>query len=197
MRLISTMCVLALCVTIVACSSAHVRPTMPPVAADERYPPINLYINAGDFVTGHQARMLRYLGDSLRESGRFSRVDLARLRWPLTLEVDYSFTRKESAATFAGAMVAAASLMLLPAPIVEVHTYRFSLSEGTEVLKTFDYEHVLETSYSNFDPNNLENDRFASMDVIVARFFTELAASGVLPRMRDIKAGMEPKPSDI
>jgi len=179
--------VAVLAVTLIAgCTPAHVRPKLAVIAEGERFPAINLYINTGDFVTAEHAQLIRYLGGSIRESGRFARVDVGMLRWPFTLQVTYNWERRESVGTFAAGMASAATLLIVPAPIVEAHTYKFELSLGTEVIRVFEYEDPTKSSVSLFSFGKLQSERQRGIDRIIQQFFSDLESSGALPLEKDV-----------
>jgi hypothetical protein len=187
MRLMYAALAVLVLLTMAGCGSQHVRPNSAGLPEEDRYVAMNLFINTNDFVSADQARMLRYLGDSLKASGRFSRLDGGMLRWPYTLQVRYEWKREDTAADFAAAMGSAATLMIVPAPITEVHHYSFEVVEGTETRKVFEYEEKVKSSVSIFNMGKVEKDRQESMDRVLARFFAELDASNLVPHLRDLK----------
>lgn len=163
------------------------RPDSANLPETDRFVAMNLFINTNDFVSDQQARMLKYLTVSLKESGRFSRLDGGMLRWPYTLQIHYEWRVPNLGGEFAMAMGSALTLGIVPSPMTEIHTYSFEVVLGTEVIRKFQYEEIVKSSMSIFNMTKIETDRMESMDAVVARFFKELEGSGVVPHVGDQK----------
>jgi len=179
---------MGLALLLTACGSRHVRPTGASLPKEDRYIAMNVFINTNDFVSVDQARMLRYLRESLEQSGRFSRLDVGMLRWPYTLQIKFEWSKPNIAGEFALALGSAATLGIVPSPMTELQSYSFEIVHGTEVVKAFDYKETVKSSMSIFNMGKIEQDRMVSMDKVLARFFEELDASGVVPRLGDLDA---------
>lgn len=170
-----------------ACGSRHVRPGSASLPDEDRYVAMNLFLNANDFVSVDQAAMLRYLGESLRDSGRFSRLDGGMLRWPYTLQIKYQWKKPNIAGEFALALGSAATLGIVPSPLTELHSYRFEIVHGTEIIRVFEYEETVKSSMSIFSMDKIAKDRMISMDKVLARFFEDLSVSGIVPHVGDTR----------
>jgi hypothetical protein len=170
-----------------ACGSQHVRPSGASLPEKDRYVAMNLFLNTNDFVSADQANMLRYLGESLKDSGRFSRLDGGMLRWPYTLQIKFEWKKPNIAGEFALALGSAATLGIVPSPMTELQSYSFEIVHGTEVVRDFKYEETVKSSMSVFNMGKIQKDRMASMDKVLARFFDELEASGIVPHVGDLE----------
>ncbi|WP_440223852.1 hypothetical protein ACQQ2N_01240 [Dokdonella sp. MW10] len=181
------------CLSMSACSTPHKRPTPVAVAESERFPPVNLFVDAGDYVTPWQADLMRYLRESVEVAQQFTDVSSRRARWPYTIVITYAVKPPEnSAAVTAAAMASAATLFIVPAPIAEIHAVEISVELGGETLHTFTYEEPIKDSIALFDFNKFANVRNAAVDRILSRFFQDLRASKILPTRGDI---VEPEPA--
>jgi hypothetical protein len=175
----------AFALLLTACGSQHVRPSGASLPEKDRYVAMNLFLNTNDFVSADQANMLRYLGESLKSSGRFSRLDGGMLRWPYTLQIKYEWRKPNLAGEFALALGSAATLGIVPSPLTELHSYSFEVVHGTDVVRDFKYEETVKSSMSVFNMGKIEKDRMASMDKVLARFFEDLETSGIVPHVGD------------
>jgi hypothetical protein len=168
-----------------ACTSAPHRP--PPataIAPDDRFVPVNFSLDAGEYVMATEAQVAQYIADSVRGSGRFVRVERLRPVWPHTLVMTYRWKGAQGAAQTAGAIVSAATLLLVPAPLTEEHTLTIEVLDGPTPIRAFVYTEQVKTSLSLF--NDPVDDRKAGIDRILARFYAELATSKVIPQAKDV-----------
>jgi hypothetical protein len=166
-------------------SSAHKPP--PPAAAiapDDRFVPVNFSLDAGEYVMAPEAQVAQYISDSVRNSGRFVRVERMRPVWPHTLVMTYRWKGAHTAAQTVGALASAATLLIVPAPLTEEHTLTVEVLDGPMPIRQFVYTEQVKTSLSLFtDP---VNDRKAGIDRILARFYAELATTKVIPQAKDV-----------
>jgi hypothetical protein len=169
-----------------ACATAPHNPPVPTVAIapDDRFVPVNFSLDAGEYVLAHEAEVAQYIADSVRASGRFVRVERMRPVWPHTLVMTYRWKGAHSAAQTAGALVSAATLLIVPAPMTEEHTLTIDVLDGPMPVKQFVYTEKVNTSLSLF--NDPVNDRKAGIDRILARFYSELASSKIIPQAKDV-----------
>jgi len=169
-----------------ACATTSHTPPAPTVAIapDDRFVPVNFSLDAGEYVLAHEAEVAQYIADSVRTSGRFVRVERMRPVWPHTLVMTYRWKGAHSAAETAGALVSAATLLIVPAPMTEEHTLTIDVLDGPMPVKQFVYTEQVKTSLSLFkDP---VNDRKAGIDRILARFYADLATSKIVPQAKDV-----------
>ena len=169
-----------------ACASTPHTPPPPIVAItpDDRFVPVNFSLDAGEYVLAHEAEVAQYIADSVRTSGRFVRVERMRPVWPHTLVMTYRWKGTHSAAETAGALVSAATLLLVPTPMTEEHTLTIDVLDGPMPVKQFVYTEKVKTSLSLFrDP---VNDRKAGIDRILARFYSDLSSSKIVPQAKDV-----------
>ena len=169
-----------------ACASkAHVPPRpATAIAPDDRFVPVNFSLDAGEYVMAPEAQVAQYIADSIRTSGRFVRVERMRPVWPHTLVMTYRWKGAHTAAQTAGALVSAATLLIVPAPLTEEHTLTIEVLDGPMPIKQFVYTEQVKTSLSLF--NDPVDDRKAGIDRILARFYAELATSKVIPQAKDV-----------
>jgi hypothetical protein len=104
--------------------------------------------------------------------------------WPHTVIMTYRWKGAHSAAQTAGALVSAATLLLVPAPLSEEHTLTIDVLDGPMPVKQFVYTEQVKTSLSLF--NDPVDDRKAGVDRLLARFYAELATSKVIPQAKDV-----------
>ncbi len=103
--------------------------------------PVNLSINPGEWVNESQAQTLRYLGKRIQESGLFAEVSPGANRWPVTVELNFSFRSVgNQAVEFTNMMASAATLFIIPAVqdseyVLKVSIYSGPLSIGDREYK--------------------------------------------------------------
>ncbi|MGH8519525.1 MAG: hypothetical protein ACREUE_18895 [Panacagrimonas sp.] len=177
---------LGVCAMLGACaSSSHVPPQpLTAIAPDDRFVPVNFSLDAGEYVQANEAQVAQYISDQFRTSGRFVRVERMRPVWPHTVIITYRWKGAHTAAQTAGALVSAATLLLVPAPLSEEHTLTIDVLDGPMPVKQFVYTEQVKTSLSLF--NDPVDDRKAGVDRMLARFYAELATSKVIPQARDV-----------
>ncbi len=175
-----------------ACASTAHTPPQPAVAIapDDRFVPVNFSLDAGEYVQANEALIAQYISDSFRSSGRFVRVERMRPVWPHTVIMTYRWKGAHTAAQTAGALVSAATLLLVPAPLSEEHTLTIDVLDGPMPIKQFVYTEKVKTSLSLF--NDPVDDRKAGVDRLLARFYAELATSKVIPQAKDVLPQDEP-----
>lgn len=169
-----------------ACASTPHLPPKPTtaIAPDDRFVPVNFSLDAGEYVMANEAQVAQYISDSVRNSGRFVRVERMRPVWPHTLVMTYRWKGAHTAAQTAGAIVSAATLLIVPAPLTEEHTLTIEVLDGLMPIKQFVYTEQVRTSLSLF--NDPVDDRKAGIDRILARFYAELETSKVIPQAKDV-----------
>lgn len=165
-------------------SSPHMPPPATAIAPDDRYVPVNFSLDAGEYVMANEAQVAQYISDSVRNSGRFVRVERMRPVWPHTIVITYRWKDAHTAAQTAGAIVSMATLLMVPTPLTEEHTLTIEVLDGLMPIKQFVYTEQVRTSLSLF--NDPVDDRKAGIDRILARFYAELETSRIIPQAKDV-----------
>lgn len=185
---------LAVSIGLSACSSAPVaKQTLAPIAPDDRYVPVNFALDAGEYISVHEAAVARHLSETFRNSGRFVRVERNVATWPQTLLMTYRWQPSRSAGEFAGAMASAATLLIVPAPLTEQHTLKVEILQGGIPVKEFSYTEEVKTSLSLF--NDPVEDRKLGVERLLNRFYADLAESKVIPRAKDVLRQTKDQPT--
>lgn len=183
---------LGFCIAVAGCSTPHVRPAMSPIAEAERYPAINLNVDAGEYVHPAMVELVSYISSSIKESGRFLRVSTRALLSPVTISIGYSVdvSNQQTAAMMASIV----TVGVVPTIIHETHRFEFEVLVGDQLLRSFKYEEVGSGSAFMYDITKLINVRKSTVDRVVEKFFADLDASQILPRVGQLRTP-SPKPS--
>lgn len=166
------------------CASKAV-PTKYPVTETEVFPAINLYIDAGHYISHNTASVMEYMERSVQGSGLFSAVEVFNPSWPLTLHLEYDWQQPMDPAQFAGLMVSAATLLVIPAPMSETHSISARLFLGDKVFFTKKYSKTATVHMSLYsDPIEERKKLVQSM---IDELLNDLQQNKTLPRLSDFE----------
>lgn len=165
---------------------------------NDPFVPINVNINAGQFVTAERADALHYLGDQIEESGAFARVANGVDRWPFTLDLDYDTKPLEGdeAKNFANIMVGASTLFLVPTKYQLNHRLKVEVFHGARPVKILKYEELIDERMSIVDMADLTKGSRAGIDRLLAKMIKDLSEQNLLPRVSDIQKTASPPTRD-
>lgn len=178
---------LAISLVLTACASPVATPEKFQTLNEDKYAPINLDIYAGEYVTEQMSNIVRYMRESVIESNLFSDVATGFSRWPLTVHLRYGITSDMDAGEFAGTMVSAATMLIVPAPFTEQHNLGAYIYAGPTPIASYNYTQEVEVTMSLFhDP---EEDRKNGAKLLLRKFFDDLRNKQPLPTIREIQKG--------
>ncbi|MCH9826668.1 MAG: hypothetical protein K0U79_02860 [Gammaproteobacteria bacterium] len=157
--------------------------TKPATAPEDRFVPVNFTLDAGEYLTLQQAEVANHLSNAVVQSDRFVRVERGVMRWPFTLQMKYGAENEMTTAEFAGLMVSAASLFVIPSKTTETHRLTVDLFVGSTLARTFTYDEELTLTTVIFKQHG--SDRKACVDRLLDRFYEDLEAADLIPHVRD------------
>ena len=185
--------ILSLC--LFACASPKAVTKKYEISEDSLFVPINLDVSAGEYVTHNTASVVSYLSDSISKSGQFSRIDRSFLRWPYTVEIRYSWEQPMDAADFAGTMLSASTLLIVPGYMDEIHTMEVTVLQGDVIIRTVTYTAEIETALSLWhDPIE---DRKNAINMLLEDMFKDFRANHILPTIKELEPSNESKKTAI
>ena len=180
-----------LCLYIFGCASPKAIPRKYEIPEQDLFVPINLNISAGEYVTHHTAQVVNYLADSIRQSGQFSRIESSFLRWPYTVEIRYSWEQPMGAGDFAGTIVSASTLLIVPGYMDEMHRIEVTLFYRNVVVKSAHYQTEIQTALSLW--HNPIEDRKSAINILLTQMFDDFRENALLPTLKEI----EPRNDEI
>jgi hypothetical protein len=169
---------------LVGCASQAAITKKYAISDDQQFAPINLNISGGEYVSIATAEAINYLSDSADKSGQFSRVERSFLRWPYTLEIEYSWEQPMSAGEFAGTMVSAGTLLIIPGYFNETHVLKITVLKGNVITKYKEYKAEIRTALSLW--HRPIEDRKSAVNTLLEEMFVDLRNNSELPTMNDI-----------
>ena len=170
-----------------ACTATAPKPAAYQLDENNKYLPVNMDIYAGEYVTPQMSNIVRYMQESFVGSNLFSDVSAGFKRWPLTIQLKYEITRDFDALEFAGTMVSAATLLIVPAPMSEHHKLEANIYSGAQMIKSYKYDEKVGITMSLF--HNPEEARKAGARLLINKFFSDLAKDQVIPKIGEVKRG--------
>lgn len=186
MRLsIQSVILFVLVVALSACASPRAVPQVYEIDEGQRFAPVNLTIDAGEYVQLNTALVANYLSQAVHASGQFSVIEKAFLRWPYTINIKYNWQQAMDAAGFAGTMVSASTLLVVPGYLDEVHSLDVIVMFRDTVIKQERYSTDLRTALSLWhDPIE---DRKNAVNILLEKMFTDLRSSKLIPLINDLR----------
>lgn len=156
------------------------------VEKKDQFVAINLGVDAGRYIYSHEAHVVDHIYQSFEKSGLFQDVETAFPRWPVTVQIKYSWDQPKagSGENFAKAMVSASTLLVVPAFVEENHTINARIIVGDKLVGKFEYTEKVSTAMSLFhDP---VEDRKNGVNKMVQRLFEEIKVKKLIPTVADI-----------
>lgn len=153
----------------------------------DKYIAINLDVDAGRYVAMHEANVVEHIYDSFEQSGLFSDVETSFRRWPVTVQVKYSWEQPEinTGKGFAKTMVSASTLLLIPAVLTENHTLKVRIVSGNNIVEAFEFTEEVETALSLYhDP---VEDRKNGISRMMEKVFDKIKKEKLIPTVMAIE----------
>jgi hypothetical protein len=155
------------------------------IKTEEKLAPINLVVDAGRYVTAQDAQLVSHLYEAFSHSNLFAGIETNFFRSPFTVVVKYTADTGMGAGEFAGAMVSASTLMLVPSVQKETHAIEVALYVGNERAKTAEYTETAQIAMSLY--NDPVKGRKQVLNRLVEKALADMRASKLIPTMGDFE----------
>lgn len=96
--------------------------------------PVNLVVTVGAYSPQSDAVMLKHITSTIKGSGVFSKVETSTQKYPLTLAVKYQHERPFNLSDAPQAMLAAATMLVVPATLDTVEKLDVALMNGEKTV---------------------------------------------------------------
>lgn len=169
------------------CTATAPKPAAYQLDQNNKYLPVNIEIYAGAYVTPQMSNIVRYMQESIVGSNLFSDVSTGFKRWPLTIQLKYEITRDFDALDFAGTIVSAATLLIVPAQMSELHKLEANIYSGSQMIRSYRYEEKAGVTMSLF--HNPEEERKAGARLLINKFFSDLEKHHAIPKIGEVNRG--------
>lgn len=157
---------------------------------NDQFVPVRISMHPGQRYSVDFGYRLDKIEDSLQQSEQFVRVG-REVNSPFVLVINLDHEDTSSAADFAGSLLSAATLGLIPAKYLGRHTLKTNVFFHDRLLATFEHQSDYEMKWSLYnygetiDPEN--GPEFVSIHNTVIALVSELVNAKVLPTLSQLE----------
>ncbi|MGY0219141.1 hypothetical protein ACWJJH_17450 [Endozoicomonadaceae bacterium StTr2] len=148
------------------------------ISANEQFVPINLDVNAGRYINALESKTVEHIYSGFENSGLFQTIETSFMRYPVTIKVKYIWKQRTEVQDVVTTAFSISTLMMVPAPVSEVHCLKVHILNGDEVIKTIELEETINSSVSLFS-DQLE-DRKSGINKMLERLFRQLRSEKLI-----------------
>jgi hypothetical protein len=179
----------------VGCASPKAVPIKYTVDDSQKYVPINLNITSDRNHPNYDSQAVDYIYESLNRSNLFSRIKTSRDKYQYSVNIKYSWKNPMTFNAFAGTMITASSLLLIPTNSQESHSIDVQILNGEEVIYSSIYSELITITFSMY--HNVFDDRKSGINRILQEFYKDIEANKIIPRNSETNSSIKTIASEV
>lgn len=164
---------------IAGCAGPGIKPIEYNSDNNQKFVPINLKVSCGLVESEFEDELADYIYVSFKKSGLFSAIDAYGETNSVTIKIKYTLEQPMSAKVFTGAVISAASLLLIPGQIDEIHTLRVQILNEDKILKSATYTEQVTAKMSLY--HNALDERKIGINKALKQLFDDIRDNNLLP----------------
>ncbi|MEW8035156.1 MAG: hypothetical protein AB2731_18895 [Candidatus Thiodiazotropha sp.] len=179
----------------VGCASPKAVPVKYTLDDSRKYVPINLNITSDKNHPNYDSQAVDYIYESLNRSNLFSRIRTSRNKYQYSLNINYSWENPMTLNAFAGAMISASTMLLIPTKNQEMHSIDVQILDGKKVIYSSIYNKLITTTFSMY--HNVIEDRKNGINRILREFYEDIEVNKLIPRNSELNSSVNTVANEV